>query len=122
KDYDGLRKYLNRHHKGTSLYTYRHKVASNLKATGASKRQIAEFLGHRTTESQQHYGYSRSGSGGHSMTAKGSNEVRVKPDIKDYLKPATKPAAVPLGSKLKQAKTSISTTSKAPKFKPPGIK
>ncbi|MBZ4359391.1 hypothetical protein LAM19_24375, partial [Mycobacterium tuberculosis] len=54
KDYDGLRKYLNRHHKGTSLYTYRHKVASNLKATVASKRQIAEFLGHRTTESQQH--------------------------------------------------------------------
>lgn len=126
KDYDGLRKYLNRHHKGTSLYTYRHKVASNLKATGASKRQIAEFLGHRTTDSQQHYGYSRSGSGGHSMTAKGSNEVRVKPDIKDYLKPATKPTAGSgggaLGSKIKQAKTSISTTSKVPKFKPPGIK
>lgn len=56
------------------------------------------------------------------MTAKGSNEVRVKPDIKDYLKPAAKPAAVPLGSKIKQAKTSISTASKAPKFKPPGIK
>lgn len=122
KDYESLRKYLNRHHPGTSLYTYRHKVASDLKASGLQKRQIAEFLGHRTTDSQQYYGYSRSSSGGRSMTAKGSNEVRVKPDIKDYLKPAAKPAAVPLGSKIKQAKTSISTASKAPKFKPPGIK
>uniref|UniRef100_UPI0026586369 hypothetical protein n=2 Tax=Enterobacterales TaxID=91347 RepID=UPI0026586369 len=78
------------------------------------------------TDSQQYYGYSRSGSGGRSMTAKGSNEVRVKPDIKDYLKPATKPTAGSgggaLGSKIKQAKSSISTTSKVPKFKPPGIK
>lgn len=121
-DYDSLRKYFNNHYNGTSLYTYRHQVASDLKKAGVSKRQIAEVMGHRTTESQVHYGYARSSRGGRSMVAKGSNEVRVKPDIKDYLKPAAKPDAVPLGSKLKQAKTSISTTSKVLKFKPPGIK
>ncbi|MDR9944483.1 hypothetical protein KBU53_26045, partial [Enterobacter hormaechei subsp. xiangfangensis] len=75
KDYESLRKYINRHHPGTSLYTYSHKVASDLKASVLQKRQIAEFQGHRTTDSQQYYGNTRSGRGGRSMTAKGYNEV-----------------------------------------------
>lgn len=122
KEYEALRKYLNRHHKGTSLYTFRHKVASDLKASGVSKSEIAAFLGHRTTDSQQFYGYARSGRGGRDFKAKGSDEVRIKPDIKDYLKPVTKPVTAPLGSKIRQVKSSMTTTPKAPKFKPPGIK
>jgi len=106
KDYDSLRKYFNNHYNGTSLYTYRHQLASDLKKSGVSKRQIAEIMGHRTTESQQHYGYARSSKGGgRSMVAKGSNEVISSPDIKDYLKPA--PAAG-TGSKISKAKNNLS--------------
>lgn len=125
KDYDALRRYLNRHHKGTSLYTSRHRVASDLKACGMSKKQIAEFLGHRTTDSQQFYGYARSGRGGRDFKAKATNEVREKPDIKSYLKPVTKPSAPDFSTKLKRAIKSTSTPAtqfKTPAFKPPGIK
>lgn len=125
KDYDALRRYLNRHHKGTSLYTSRHRVASDLKANGMSKKQIAEFLGHRTTDSQQYYGYARSGRGGRDFKAKATNEVREKPDIKSYLKPVTKPSQPDFSTKLKRATKSTSTPAtqfKMPTFKPPGIK
>lgn len=120
-DYDSLRKYFNNHYNGTSLYTYRHQVASDLKKQGVSKRQIAEIMGHRTTDSQVHYGYARSSKGGRSMVAKGSNEVISSPDIKDYLKPAPAPAA---GSKIAKAKNNLSQGVQAsyPKMTPRGTK
>jgi len=118
-DYESLRKYFNYHYNGTSLYTYRHQVASDLKKAGVSKRQIAEVMGHRTTESQVHYGYARSSKGGRSMVAKGSNEVISSPDIKDYLAPA--PAA---GSRIAKAKNNLSQGVQAshPKLTPRGTK
>lgn len=117
KDYDSLRKYFNNHHNGTSLYTYRHQVASDLKKAGVSKRQIAEVMGHRTTESQVHYGYARSSKGARSMVAKGSNDVISSPDIKDYLKPAPAPAAG-IGSKINRMKQNLPDVVSYPKLTP----
>lgn len=117
KDYDSLRKYFNNHHNGTSLYTYRHQVASDLKKSGVSKRQIAEIMGHRTTDSQEHYGYAKSSKGARAMVAKGSNDVISSPDIKDYLKPAPAPAAG-IGSKISSMKQSLPGHVSYPKLTP----
>lgn len=114
-DYDSLRKYFNNHYSGTSLYTYRHQVASDLKKSGISKRQIAEIMGHRTTESQVHYGYARSSKGARSMIAKASNDVISSPDIKDYLKPAPAPA---VGSKIGHMKKNLHGQASYPKLTP----
>lgn len=125
KDYDSLRKYFNNHYNGTSLYTYRHQVASDLKKAGVSKTQIAEVMGHRTTESQVHYGYARSSRGGRSMVAKGSNEVIISPDIKDYLKPKPAPAGGGgTGSRIAKAKNNLSqgVQASSPKLTPRGTK
>ncbi|WP_201279527.1 hypothetical protein, partial [Cedecea colo] len=116
-DYDSLRKYFNNHYNGTSLYTYRHQVASDLKKAGISKRQIAEVMGHRTTESQVHYGYARSSKGARSMVAKASNDVISSPDIKDYLKPAPAPAPA-VGSKIGHMKQNLQGQGSYPKLKP----
>lgn len=64
KVYNGLRQYLYINHSGFSLYTLRHRVASELKKSGFDEVTIAGFLGHRTTRSQEHYGYARSGGKG----------------------------------------------------------
>lgn len=61
KDYNHIRKFLNGIPGKPSLYTYRHKVASDLKKSGYKKDEIAKFLGHRTTKSQKYYGFARSG-------------------------------------------------------------
>lgn len=62
--YNSLRQYLYTQHRGFSLYTLRHRVASDLKGLGVDEFTIAAFLGHRVTESQEFYGYARSGNGG----------------------------------------------------------
>lgn len=64
KLYNSLRQYLYIQHRDFSLYTLRHRVASDLKAVGVDDFTIAAFLGHRVTQSQEFYGYARSGSGG----------------------------------------------------------
>lgn len=117
-DYESLRKYFNYHYNGTSLYTYRHKVASDLKKAGVSKVQIAEVMGHRTTESQEHYGYARSSKGGRSMVAKGSNEVISSPDITDYLKPKPAPAGGGVGGKIGHIKQNLHGQASSPKLTP----
>lgn len=67
KDYNALRQYLYLNHRGLSLYTFRHRVASELKKEGLSELNIAAFLGHRTTKSQENYGYARSAKKGLSV-------------------------------------------------------
>ena len=64
QEYDSLRQYLYINHKGFSLYTLRHRAASELKRDGFSEEMIAAFLGHRVTRSLENYGYARSGKGG----------------------------------------------------------
>jgi len=117
-DYESLRKYFNKHYNGTSLYTYRHQVASDLKKAGVSKTQIAEVMGHRTTESQEHYGYARSSKSSRSMVAKGSSEVREKPSITDYLKPKPAPAGGGVGSKIGHMKQNFQGQVSSPKLTP----
>lgn len=64
QEYDSLRQYLYINHLGFSLYTLRHRAASELKKEGFSEETIAAFLGHRVTRSLENYGYARSGKGG----------------------------------------------------------
>ena len=64
QEYDSLRQYLYINHPGFSLYTLRHRAASELKRDGFSEEMIAAFLGHRVTRSLENYGYARSGKGG----------------------------------------------------------
>lgn len=77
QNYEALRKLMSRNFKGASPYSYRHRVASDLKASGLSKTTIAMFLGHANDKSQSHYGYKQHGkSRGLSATAsKPINEV-----------------------------------------------
>jgi hypothetical protein len=68
--------------KGISSYTFRHLLASNLKASEAfDDLAIANALGHRSTRTQRQYGTSRQGKAGGTalVRAKGSEVVR-KPD------------------------------------------
>ncbi|BBV53855.1 site-specific integrase [Citrobacter portucalensis] len=104
KDYNALRKHFNKYHEGFSLYSYRHAFASDLKKSGATRRQIAEAMGHRNTVSQEFYGYSKQGKGDREFVAKASNDIKVKPDIKEYIK--SKSDAGSIGSKISQSKKS----------------
>lgn len=48
-----------------SVYSTRHQVVSDFKASGIKKREIAAFFGHSSDEThREHYGYKRSGSRG----------------------------------------------------------
>lgn len=77
KDYNSLRQYLHNNHRGFSLYTLRHRVASDLKKEGFDPVNLAAFLGHRTTRSQENYGYARSGKGGPGVTGvECSNQIK----------------------------------------------
>ncbi|MFP0138260.1 hypothetical protein, partial [Escherichia sp. WS1265] len=78
--------------------------ASDLKKSGATRRQIAEAMGHRNTVSQEFYGYSKQGKGDREFVAKASNDIKVKPDIKEYIK--SKSDAGSIGSKISQSKKS----------------
>jgi hypothetical protein len=50
-----------------SLYSFRHQVGSNLKASGMDRLEIAYMMGHQATKSVDVYGDRRSGSGGVDM-------------------------------------------------------
>jgi len=75
KLYNSLRQYLYTQHRTFSLYTLRHRVASDLKASGADDFTIAAFLGHRVTQSQEFYGYARSSKGGIAVTGVECSDV-----------------------------------------------
>lgn len=63
KDYDSLSQIFYRKYKSdVSLYSFRHKVASDLKKSKIDDDTIAKFLGHRTDKSQVEYGNYQQGS------------------------------------------------------------
>ncbi|WP_321154166.1 site-specific integrase [Serratia nevei] len=96
KEYDGLRQYLYLNHKGFSLYTLRHRVASQLKKSGYDENVIAGFMGHRTTKSQSSYGYSRSSLKGLTVDSVAcSNDI--KQNNRHFKVKTTEPGPRPVG-------------------------
>ena len=71
-----------------SGYVYRHAFASDLKADGASKEQIAQALGHAVTKTQDAYGRAIGGKAGRrSLSVSAAREVRATHDTR-YTNPA----------------------------------
>jgi hypothetical protein len=50
-----------------SLYSFRHQMGSDLKASGLDRRAVAYLMGHQATESVNVYGNSRTARGGRSL-------------------------------------------------------
>jgi hypothetical protein len=61
-----------------SVYSTRHQVVANFKATGVSKREIAAFFGHSSDEThREHYGYKRNGGRGVTFHASPESVAQV---------------------------------------------
>lgn len=86
-DYNSLRKYITKNFENTSLYSYRHIVASKLKNT-ISDVELAQFLGHRSTASAKSYGNRRTGKNWlkpiEDFKAEGSDKVVVKETARQH--------------------------------------
>ena len=77
KDYDSLSKIFYRKYKSdVSLYSFRHKVASDLKKAKVDDDTIAKFLGHRTDKSQVSYGSHQQGSSNKSFSATATHKIK----------------------------------------------
>lgn len=78
QDYNSLSKIFFRKYKsGVSLYSFRHKVASDLKKSKIDDDTIAKFLGHRTDKSQVSYGnYQQSSNSNKSFSATATHEIK----------------------------------------------
>ena len=50
-----------------SLYSWRHQLGAELKASGLDRKQVAYLMGHQSTESVDRYGNSRTAKGGRVM-------------------------------------------------------
>ena len=88
-DYNSLRKYISSNFENTSLYSYRHVVASKLKNL-LTDRELAQFLGHRSTNSAKSYGNKRTGKNwlkpSEDYQAEASDPVVVKTKAIDHFK------------------------------------
>lgn len=74
-----------------SAYVYRHAFASDLKADGASKEQIAQALGHAVTKTQDAYGRAIGGKAGRRLLAvSAAREVKATHDTR-YTNPTPAP-------------------------------
>ena len=74
-----------------SGYVYRHAFASDLKADGATKEQIAQALGHAVTKTQDAYGRAIGGKAGRRLLAvSAAREVRATHDTR-YTNPTPAP-------------------------------
>ena len=74
-----------------SGYGYRHAFASDLKADGATKEQIAQALGHAVTKTQDAYGRAIGGKAGRRLLAvSAAREVRATHDTR-YTNPTPAP-------------------------------
>ena len=78
QDYNSLSQIFYRKYKSdVSLYSFRHKVASDLKKTGVDDDTIASFLAHRTDKSQVSYGnYQQSSSSNKSFSATATHKIK----------------------------------------------
>lgn len=77
QDYNSLSQIFFRKYKSdVSLYSFRHKVASDLKKSKIDDDTIAKFLGHRTDKSQASYGNYQHGSGNKNFSASATHEIK----------------------------------------------
>ena len=75
-----------------SGYVYRHAMASDLKADGFSREQIAMTLGHAVTKTQDAYGRAIGGvPGRRRLAVEAAREIKVTHDTR-YTNPAPTPA------------------------------
>lgn len=68
-----------------SPYTFRHQKAADLKKEGHSEEKRAAFLGHRSTRTQQQYGFAQQGRG-----ATGIRRVEVPNRIRNGVEPESR--------------------------------
>jgi integrase len=74
-----------------SAYVYRHSLASDMKADGAGRVEIAMALGHAVTKTQDTYGRAAGGkSGMRSMKLEAAREVKITHDTR-YTNPTPTP-------------------------------
>ena len=74
-----------------SLYSWRHQLGSNLKASGRDRKEIAYLMGHQSTASVDRYGNRKTAGGGNTPRApEGTNFDKIR---ELHSKPPTAPAA-----------------------------
>lgn len=78
QDYDSLSQiFYRKYERDVSLYSFRHKVASDLKKAKVNDDTIAKFLGHRTDKSQVSYGnHQQSSNSNKSFSATATHEIK----------------------------------------------
>lgn len=77
RDYKALTQTLNRKYSNdVSLYSFRHKLASDLKKSKIDDDTIAKFLGHRTDKSQTNYGTHQQGAIKKIIEATATNQIK----------------------------------------------
>lgn len=94
----GARKLWPRRKAHPSLYSYRHQMGSDLKASGMDPVRVAYVMGHRSTESVEVYGDRRKASGGRTpLPAPGADLSQVIVNHKE--RPAKQRQAAPVVQK-----------------------
>jgi len=74
-----------------SLYTWRHQLGSNLKASGLDRREIAYIMGHQSTESVDRYGNKKTaGKGPMPRAAQNADLSKIRENHKAPPSPAAK--------------------------------
>lgn len=73
-----------------SLYSFRHQMGSDLKASGMSREEVAFIMGHQATASADVYGNSRTARGGRSLprVPDGTDLAAVRDTVKQPPSPA----------------------------------
>lgn len=91
-----------------SLYSFRHQMGSDLKASGLDRRAVAYLMGHQATESVNVYGNSRTARGGRSLPK--VPEGTDLASIRDTAKQPPSPAGAALANARSAAHDSPTTT------------
>lgn len=85
-----------------TLYSWRHQMGSDLKASGMERVEIAYIMGHQATASVDQYGDPRSGKGGVLPTAaEGADMSGIRETHQEWTPTELAPAPSPRGSRMR---------------------
>jgi integrase len=101
--------------KGLSCYSFRHAVASDLKALGVAPEKSAVFLGHRSTKSLESYGRRSRGRGAKGYSVKASESAVLHRMVRGLKEKAP---SFPKYSTPTPAKRAFSPKASMPKLTP----